>query len=160
MVQGNRGPLAAPALQRLPDLGQQLLPGERLRKERGIQGGEAVLHQDLGRVARHVQDPLIRIFPTGAADQLDPVPIREHYVHQQQVHPASRHAEQVERLAGVGRLKYPVAGLAQDQLREAADGGLIIHNQYRGDRGRKWTGQQRSLGEEADNVAAVVPGAV
>jgi hypothetical protein len=103
---------------------------------------------------------LIRILSTGAADQLDPIPIREHYVHQQQVHPASRHAEQVERLAGVGRLEHPVARLAQDQLREAANGGLIIYNQYRGDRGWKWTGQRGSLGEEADNVAAVAPGAV
>ena len=87
------------------DLGGQLDASIRLGKEEDPEILKPALRQDLGRIGRHEEDPLIRKLGENLLGQFYPVRPRHHHIDQHQVHRTVHHAQGVERFRRARRLE-------------------------------------------------------
>ena len=116
-------------LQSLLYLCQNRVSGVRLGQEGNVQGGMPMPSQNLRRMRRHVENPLLgRLLQHVPADG-DTVTLGHDYIKHEQIHTTVSLAQCVEGLGTCCGLEDPESLLTEDPVCDPARDGLVIHDQ-------------------------------
>lgn len=116
-------------LESLANLGEDLVSGVGLGKERDFEVSQPVLREHLGCVSRHEQDALVRPLLPDASGQLDPIQPRHDHIDEEEIDTTPGEVQGAQSFLTVLGFQDAVARLAEDAIRHPSSERLVIYHE-------------------------------